>query len=292
VGCGGGGADKNMSDGGPNGSDGGPTVDGSPPPNDCSDRTSATVATLIEINVTWDGSIGVVAGSGTIRSWILSQLTFNGTDVTADVRACGNIVPALTLTALAGGGQLLPEFPDATWDAPSMPVFSATGATSGFTVGSTVTMDASTTLLGLTMNDPLNDPWPADDLDIVSVDHDGDGKPGITAIPRSDDPYVLPPPGLFSNAEIDALYLATRVTMSLSGTRDTCSTATGVAIVQHLDTHVVGCHIKGGSDCSASQTDFVDDNNEPFLVDTATFTMIELSSTATCAGARAALPSP
>jgi hypothetical protein len=60
--------------------------------------------------------------------------------------------------------------------------------------------------------------------------------------------------------------------------------------VSFFDSHVVGCHVVGASDCNASQTDFVDQSRTLYTITSATFSAKEVPAGASCADARAALP--
>jgi hypothetical protein len=78
--------------------------------------------------------------------------------------------------------------------------------------------------------------------------------------------------------------------IQLAGTRDSCTSAKGSADVTKVDSHVVGCRIKGGGNCDATQTNFIDSNQPKFTVKSATYEMKQVPKDATCADVRAALP--
>jgi hypothetical protein len=125
------------------------------------------------------------------------------------------------------------------------------------------------------------------------VDADGDGKPGFTAIPKSGDGFVQPPTGidlLRRPPPTDQIYVASRTVIGLQGMLTSCTDVSGPAQVMFFDSHVVGCHVRGGADCTADQTDFVDQGRTIYKINGATFTAKQIPENATCADVRAALP--
>lgn len=264
-------------------------------PQSCPEQAEGIAGNHIVVDVSWSATTGLNAGSGQLHIWTMAELTFDGTDVTGVVRPCGSVVPPMEKAALVGGGQMQTVIPDEVWDAPSMPTFQASGTISGFDVGSTITMDPVASLVGLTMDDPMNGAWPPTGAEVNAVDHDGSGKPGITAIPRSDPPFSLPPLDLIgallpNGARGDVLGIVTRSVIELHGTRDTCTSARGSATVHVFNNHVVGCHVLDGGDCNADQVNFVDSNRVVYQIGDASYTMKRLEDGATCADVRAALP--
>lgn len=255
----------------------------------CPALTSTSAANHIVITVRWPGSLAIKAGEGELHLWTKADLSFADAAISGTVRSCGSLIPALTKTALVGGGKVQPEIPGPVWEAPSMPVFQVTGTSGGFDVGAAIVMNRLASTVGLTMPDPLNDPWPDLPSQLATVDHDGDGQPGIKAVPRTDPPFGTPPVDLLG-AQADEIYLATRTVLGLTGTRDSCTSARGTAQVSSVDSHIVGCHVKGGGTCTAAQSDFIDAIQPKFTVESATFEMVQIPKTATCADVRAALP--
>jgi hypothetical protein len=289
AGCGG----NNNSGGGGSG-DGG--SGGSGNGGDCPSQASGSAANHIVITVSWPETLGLMAGEGEMHVWTKADLTFSGNDVTGKVKPCGSVIPALTKTDLAGGGQVQTVIPDEVWDTATMPVFDVKGAISGFGVGATISMDPIASLVGATLADAANDPWPASAAQLMTVDADGDGQPGIKAVPRTDDPFTAPPLDLQGaldpmGARADEVDVATRTMIALAGTRSSCTKASGTADVTHVDSHVVGCHVLNGDVCTAAQAKFVDDNQPKFTIKSATYEMVQVPADATCADVRAALPS-
>jgi hypothetical protein len=135
--------------------------------------------------------------------------------------------------------------------------------------------------------------WPKSYTGIMAVDADGDGSPGFTAIPRQGGGFVAPPTGLGllgSAPSADKVYLASRTIVSLGGKLTSCTEQAGTATITFFDSHVVGCHVKGGGECTPAQVDFIDQSRTDYKVSTGVFTSKQVAETATCADVRAALP--
>jgi hypothetical protein len=288
-------SDGGGGDGSPSGSDGG-AVDApidldAAPGASCPPKTDSTQGVHITMKVAWPGTIGTNPGSGNVHVWTRSKLTFGaGNTITAVYGPCGSVVPEVQTTPIAGGGKVLPEFPPAAWETAVKTTSTGTGVQSSFDVNSKVHLDASPVLVGLTMADPKG-AWPAL-ADVKSTDADGDGHPGITAVPRAGGGYSLPPTSLLQTAHADQLYIVSRTTTTLDGARDTCDSQKGTANVSAFDNHVIGCHIQGGGDCAAADYQFVDQNRTVYSVTSATFEAKVVPDNATCADVRAALPAP
>jgi hypothetical protein len=255
----------------------------------------------IVAQISWPANIGVEAGSGTLHIWTMTELHWDQVNadgsvpVVGKVQPCGSVIPALTKTFLAGGGQVQTVIPDAVWDAPGMPEFTANGVLGGFGPGATVSMQPVTSLVGATLPDPDNSPWPAKGSELSGFDHDGDGQPGIKALPRTDAGFSAPPLSLEgalnpNGPRASELFLATRTRVQLDGQRDSCATASGPAAVHLFESHVIGCRRNDGSICSSTESDFIDSNQPAFTIGGATYTMAQLPDGATCADVRAALP--
>lgn len=261
----------------------------------CPPWTNNSVGSHIVVVVSWPASLAIKAGEGELHVWTKADLTFGGGDVSGTARPCGTLIPPLTKTALVGGGRVQLEIPDAPWEAAGMPTFQIRGSTSGFDAGEAIHVEPIASLIGLTMNDPLQDPWPNEASELTTTDPDGDGQPGLKTLPRTDPPFSAPPLDLAgvldpNGARADEIYLATRTIMALTGTRDSCASVEGTAEVSSVDSHVVGCHVRGGDTCTSSQASFVDATQPRFIVKSAKFKMIDVAPDATCTEVRAALP--
>lgn len=249
--------------------------------------TSYTVATHIVIDVSWSGSLALTKGIGQVHLWSKSQFLESGDTATVTSRSCGSILPVIRVSALAGGYEVLPEIPDVTWDAPSMPTFTGVATR----VGSSWTVTPGVALVGLTMPDPTVK-WPDAD-EILGIDHDGDGSLGITAIPRAGGRFQAPPTNLAQSVRASQLHLAIRNVMSLTSNTPGCPQSySGVANVTYFDNHVIGCQVDGGRPCTNGERDFVDGNRTVYEIQGGSFTAQRITDNATCADVRALLPSP
>jgi hypothetical protein len=217
---------------------------------------------------------------------------------------CGIELPDFQETAIAGGETYGVRFPNSLFDTLDagvgyLPTFTVNAALSGLTPGSTYSTTTTAVLLGLTMAHPTTDPWPT--TITTSADMDQDTKAGITidvaqGSPYSDVPTQIPP--LFGQpARANKLYVAIRQITIVTGTVQDCDHMTGtVAIPQinskyAIDSHVMGCALTAGGDCSTTQASFVDNTQPVFTPSGSTdFHSVRVATGATCAEVRAALP--
>ena len=255
----------------------------------CPSLTAYTQADHTILNVTWPAGLATMGGTGQVHIWNKTAFTASGNTLSATSQACGTVLPPTGLTALGGGGMVLIEIPNASWDAPTMPKFQFQATQSGWNVGSTMSY-SYTALVGLTLTDPTV-AWPTSYTGItMTVDADGDGNPALTSVPRTGGGFVAPPTSITQTARVDLVYIVSRNAVSVMATRSACDQASGTVTFTHFDNHVVGCHVMGGADCMPNETNFVDQNRTIYQVSTATFQSKTVASTATCADVRAALP--
>jgi hypothetical protein len=268
-----------------------------PPSSACPPLGTLTLSVHIVMDATWPAGTATSAGSGKIHLWNLTRLDVSGGTLSGDqTRSCGTILPDFSLNGagqlVTGGSKVMVEIPDSVWEAPTIPRLHSRGTLAGWDPGSAFTIDGTVALIGLTMPDPMA-PWPGSYSGVMAVDADGDGKPGFTAVPRAGMGYVQPPTGLgiFGSApSADRLYLSSRTIVSLEGKLTGCNDVAGTAKISFFDSHVVGCHVRNGGECTPSQTDFVDQSRTLYKITGATFTAKKIADNASCADARAALP--
>jgi hypothetical protein len=259
-------------------------------PMDCPARDGFTEASHLIVHVTWNPGLASMGGDSQIHVWGKTVFTVSGNTLTGTLQACGIVLPATTLNALGGGGMILIEVPDTTWDAPSMPRFPVQGTQTGWNVPSTINYSYAA-LIGSTMTELATGDWPAANTGVSMInDADGDMNPGLTSIPRSGTGYTLPPTSIAQTARVDKLYIVNRNASTVSLSRTTCDAASGPAMLVHIDNHVVGCHIMGASDCMPADANFVDMNRSTYTIVGASAQSKIVADTATCADVRAALP--
>jgi hypothetical protein len=246
------------------------------------------------LDVTWKASTATLEGTGKVHLWNKARLNANGTVLTGEAMSCGTSLPDINLNPLgeiaAGGKKVLIEIPFDSWDKPSVPKFEQKGTLSGWNPGSDVVMEPTVALVGLTMTDPMG-PWPAKYPQIMGADAEGDGKLGITGIPKNGGGYVNPPTALsalFGSA--DRVYIASRTVVQLTGKTTTCEAQEGTATAKFFDNHIIGCHVVNAAECTADQAAFIDDSRTVYEPKAGIFTAKKLPDNATCADVRAALP--
>lgn len=263
----------------------------------CAARQAWTEAIHYQLEVSWPANIATVAGSSQVHLWSRAEVTANANQLELALRVCGAILPEANLSAAGklatgGGEKLLIEVPDDIWDAPGIPIVKATGTHAGFAVGSDIG-HASLLLLGTMLTDPTG-PWPESGSEVQATDVEADGALGYTTVPRNSGGYVLPPVaiGLGSGPAAERVYLVSRHGMDPSGSWSSCDAHSGSVAVSAFDTHVVGCRLAGGSECTSAQAAFVDDNRMLYSVTSATYQAKVIPDGSTCADVRSLLPPP
>jgi hypothetical protein len=265
---------------------------------------AGTWASQISVDVTWaaGGTLDIVIapGSGTIKQWLLGTRTMSGTTVTDTTAVCGIQLPDFHGSALVNEAYGI-RFPNALFDSGDLSTFTIPGTVSGSTPTATYTTSPVAVLLGLTLANPTTAAWPG--TITTAVDEDGDHEPGITANVAQGGGFSNVPldfsvvTGPNSVARANRLYLAIRQVTSVSAHFTDCDHATGSVTVPQLgsgastkyaiDSHVIGCGLVGGTtDCTATQTTFVD-QNQPVFVPTATqFVSTRMPAGTSCATVR------
>jgi hypothetical protein len=234
-----------------------------------------------------NGLVTLAAGSGSQTLTMLSTRTFDAASkvMTDDVKICSVTLPELTALPGLGGTKLNIKFPDTAFDSatPIKAMLKSTLAAAP-AVGTTFTSDDSAVLVGLTMTNPVTDPFPAVGS-IQDVDADSDTNKGVTAVEKG---TGIPTSALGPNA--DTLFLAFRsVAKVTNGTMTTCDTSEGVLSLTSINQTIIGCKIKDtGAVCTEDQRKFVDDNSPVWQPDTAPSTIKtkRIDAGKTCADVR------
>jgi hypothetical protein len=257
---------------------------------ECPPLVAYTEASHLIVNVSWPAGTASMKGDGQLHVWGKIAFTVNGNTLSGTLTACGIVLPATTLTALGGGGMIQIEVPTDSWDAPSMPTFQVDGTQTGWTVGGTLNYSYAA-LVGFTMADGATADWPASYTGITMTnDAEGDMNPGLTSIPRSAGGFTLPPTSILQTSRADQLYIVVRQVTSATLTRTACGETAGSATFAHLDNHVIGCHVMGGSGCMPTEVNFIDQQRTIYTINSATAQTKIIADGATCADVRAALP--
>jgi hypothetical protein len=205
-------------------------------------------------------------------------------------------------TSVALGGETYGmAFPTSTFNAVSMPKFTATGTLSNLAPGALIQTSSIAVLFGLTISSPASpfDAWPSSIVGTTGfsiVDSDSDGKPGITASAKTgllpggtgsykDPIYDVSTPS--NPLRADRLYLAIRQISSQSGTLTSCTTMSGTS-TSSIDTHLVGCRGDTGVDCLDAS--LLDSIRPVYSVQNADFSAKKLAAGTTCTDVRTAVP--
>lgn len=278
--------DDGDDDGADDGADGGD--DGPPPAGSCD--LDMDVAIRVTVNVTWEGGLAVVAGGGAINVWLRGDLDPVGGGVHLTGSMCRLELPDFQTGAIAGGETYGTMFPDSAWTSPTLPAIDAVATLSSGDPGAMLHLAEGGVVLGAQMNDPLDDPWPAEWSGLMTKDHDGDGSPGLTAAAKTGGNYAYPRIDILnSDARAEALYIASRTIMEFDGVVSSCDAAGG-DVTMTMENHAVGCRVAGGGECSSGQTGTLDNNMPVFEVQTGVFQLQKIADGGTCADVLAALP--
>jgi hypothetical protein len=305
--------------GAPDGTGPGPVVDGSGAP--CTPQSHVTMAVKMSLDATWPAQLAVSSGSDKLYIWLLSSYDIDSSNnITGTSITCKNQTPPVTLNSIGKGAVGAPSsgtaqvqivIPPTTWDAINAKgngVAHVSGQIGGWNIGSSLYIAPSTTTDGLSSTSSFANPataWPQPDPNGNALatsdlaDDDGDGKPGITAVPRSDSGFYVPFTAAQGGVPTDKLYIATRTEVALYGTSDTCATGHGTATVPELNNHVVGCEgidpDGGKHDCAPAEYGFIDFSTTVYTITGGTFQTQQLTAGAdggapTCADVLTALP--
>jgi hypothetical protein len=236
-------------------------------------------------DVSWGGTGPLLGGTGTVVLWALLDAQSHTDSLTVTLLPCGSDLP--DFQSILGETYGL-SFPATLFD--RSPPYLVPTSTTVSAASASFSLPVEATLLGLKMAHPATDPWSATPAGVDEVDMDVDMKPGVTALAKTESGYeLLPVAAALTPARADELYMALRSVATLTSPIANCTQASGSADVT-LDSHVLGCHLAAGGECSASQAAFAEENRTVFVVSSATFQSAKLRAAGTCQQVRAALP--
>ncbi len=248
---------------------------------------SGAWAFMLAIDVSWAGTGPLLAGTGKVFLWALLDAQPHADSLTVTLLPCGSDLP--DFQSILGETYGL-AFPPALFD--RSPPYLVPTSTTVSASSASLSLPVEATLLGLQMANPVADLWPASPAGVDEVDMDRDEKPGVTSLAKTGGAHRnLPVEASLIPARADKLYMALRSVATLTSPIASCTQASGSADVT-LDSHVLGCHLAAGGECSASQASFAEGNRTVFTVSSATFQSSKLSGAGTCPAVRAALPLP
>jgi hypothetical protein len=269
---------------------------------------AGTWATKITIDVNWvpQGLMGVILapGSGKIQQWIKSVRVVKGAATTDTAVVCGIALPDFSGTSFVGGETYGVSFPPSLFDSGFLPSFSIFGTVGGNSPTATFVTTASAALIGLTLANPTTAAWPS--TITTAVDSDMDGNPGVTvnaatgSVPGSDGATYSQFPVDILADRANQLFIVIRQVTQLSGAATDCNHISGTTTIPKIpntssgkyaiDSHVIGCALTAGGNCSSSQISFIDGTQPVFSPTTATFTSIRLQTGGACSDVRTLLP--
>lgn len=252
---------------------------------------SGTYAVKFSISVSWPTGF-VAGGAGTSVFWGRFTGTQSGNDLAGTLQPCGFTLPDFSLNPIAGNELYQFVLPNTLFDRlpPYIAAVPATFTSSrAFATGSSFSLATVAIQVGANLANPVSNPWPAVAA-LPTVDTDADGKPGATASYTNGGGYSYPGANMSGTTRSDRAYAATRFAFDGSGNNPSCSELVGNLNFSSFDTHVVGCRIAGGGDCTTAQRDQVDSSRPLFAPTSATMRAIEVAANTTCAAVRAALP--
>lgn len=291
----------------------------------CTLPAQRTTVAKLTLSSSWPATIADLTGTGDVSILLLMSYGVDSHGgITGRLKTCGNQTPPLTLSPFAtsavgapDGSQVAITIPSSVWNAPTMPSTPFTGTLGGSNIGSSFGVDPVVTLSGLKPDSQwasASTAWPGPFVSTSQAmsgpvipasditDDDGDGKPGIAALPRGDMGFFVPRVALSMTApQTDKLYVVLRTELSLYGTSTSCTDGAGTATVSLLNNHVIGCHIPdvdggAGTDCDPGQYNFIDSNSTAYQVMSGTYLSKQLTSgtgdggAVTCDDARGAFP--
>jgi hypothetical protein len=266
---------------------------------------------LLSIDVSWAPmglnlqTFVLAPGTGTIRQWIMGVRTQRGMSLVDQTVVCGIALPDFRGTQIVAGQTYGVLFPQALFDDMDLPSFEVDATVTSSAPGATYQSSAAAALLGLWMAHPTTDAWPATVTTATDPDHDG--TPGVTVnaaqgpVPPGDGgsysyfPVGIPAP--FQPVVVsDKLHLAIRQVTVVTGKVADCDHISGTVSIPQIagqyaiNSHVIGCELLDGGECTDTQASFVDNTQPVFSPSGATtFESRRLAPGATCATVRAML---
>lgn len=249
-------------------------------------------AVKITTAVSWPGGL-LQAGAGTATTWLLYDGTQGGASWTGTAQACGFTLPDFALNPVLAAETYALRVPDTLFDhePPYIAPVAASIAISGSgAAGSSLTLSSQAFVIGTTLANPQTDAWPSAGSGVVlQTDHDLDMLPGVTTTYPLDATHLYPPLDVGRTLRADVGYSALRLVFSGTGTVTSCSQLDGNVTFSHFETHILGCHVAGGSTCTDTQRDFIDANRPLHSAGGSTYQAIKVPANTTCSQIRSTL---
>ena len=236
---------------------------------------------LATVDVSWGGRSGGLVGitddgRGPILVYLLVRVeAVSATrEMSGSIKPCGVALPAFYSTTLCESYN--PIFPNEMWESPKMPVFPLLGRYACYQPGCSITLDAQTTLIGISLTNP-EAPWPTPAEtgklkctlgmgEACFPDHDNDALPGLSiklntmgkpaagvgcmgsyeyqAAPLNADPTVI-----FKQVRrAGTVLIGVRNKLGGAGKLSgDCNTGAGNGVAEFFESRAWGCIVKEGS---------------------------------------------
>jgi hypothetical protein len=253
---------------------------------------SGTWAAYASIPVQWDATAVLSPGVGNLQAWWLILRTSNGPFTTDIGQLCGIVLPSIgTVLQERHGLRFLADTTE------HLPQFRITGMVS--TQDATLNTDPAAVAFGVSLANPLSDPWPPV-AELVQADDDLDGSPGVTTPVERGIGFADPLVELSSSlARANVMHVASRSVVVMRGNVLSCDEIIGALEVTSidgsppvLDGAIIGCRLsETGEPCSPSQAAFID-TNAPSARPTGGggFVQVRVPDGATCSEVRGMYP--
>jgi len=246
------------------------------------------------------------AGEYMLTVWELRRFKYSGGLLEVERKGCGSSGSPDFRSPLFGDEIYRSFVPNAVFD-PFDVLDSEDWDLPGARVNSRFMSPDEVAVVGITLDDPANDPWPATRADVGSrgQDFEGDGIDGATFWPTGPENMTqLVPTQNYSYIPVEVdnsgiivaragcVSNASRVVSSLDGRLDSCTTITGIVESVSVEVRVLDCRLAPDwsmdlsctaddwtnlPPCTDEQIDLLDDQ-EPAVTSTATFEMVQLSN--------------
>jgi hypothetical protein len=240
----------------------------------------------IAVDVAWGGRSGGLVGLTddgradlTVHLRLEIQEIDGRMEITGAARPCSVDLPQFFSTTLCESYK--PIFPNTIWESPNLPPIDLTGRYSCLGAGCVLTIDAVTSLIGMSLENP-EAPWPLPkDTPIIScpegkgidcfVDHDDDDLPGLTInvmksgrVAAGEAPKGTTCAGIYDYfgaplsasagaltkivRRADRIHLGTRTKLGGSSVLgDECMNGLGTGIAEFVQSRAWGCMVQEGT---------------------------------------------
>lgn len=249
---------------------------------------NGSYALKVTLDTTWRATAYVQDGAGTFHFWFKVVANHDGEMLDTRLTECGRLVPEFYSAVVNETYQS--QFPASLFD--SMPPYLGASRAQASVTGpfrnGKVSLPTTAFVMGTTLADSLNDPWPSSARNLTPVDLDGDAKPGVTVLYRNDGGHSYPrTDGSLIAPRAERPYIASRLAFSLQGELTSCTRSAGSADVRFVDTRVFGCSLASSErDCDGAQADFLNQNRVEYDPGGATYEMVRVAENAVCSEIR------